>query len=463
MTCQLGIIAPYDLSEYLTFSNIETESTPAAFDKLVSLIKNSLVTDSGAVWRWLGDENYMADNSVNELPPPSSGDAGSPYWAPLSSTISGRTALRPWRSYYTFIEDEVTYNYTYAVGVGYTYFRYRSKVPNNRNNALPVGNNDNNEWEFLDNIRDNYIYMPLHDTSQPWEVGSVVWVSSYTGTYEHYKYTRGRAWLAIDDVPAAGNPTPAASTVTPTLISTNDDLTTNNLWEFVRLTQPLRIFDVSPFTQAEQPLSIRLGLSINKPLTDAFFLNVDADNIEYIIEDEIENVEVHNSTFEMKKPITRLWEFRQPRVQQDTRAISDLPFYPRTRHTITINKSDVAKLGSLIIGQRFDVGEMQFGSSTGASALGGIERDNFETLGLKRGRAIDNMDYLIHVDREKYNSVYEYLKSIKGNIVYIVAPDIVEESGGLGYLKDFKFTVSQPEYYVLTIHLEGITDYESQN
>lgn len=433
--CAISIIAPYPLTDYITETNLEVEESPAPWDPDLSYVKYSECTYAGAIWRFLGNEN----TPVGKIP--SDTRVGSAYWAPLHTTIKDRAYVSNYNPYKSYQAGEMT-----MVVVSGVYYRYRSRESGNKGNPVPGNNSSTIHWEFVDNSRERYVYLPVYE-NKAWKVGSVVWDG---GTY----YT-GRAWIAISDVPQnLAEP----QKVKPPTLNTKDEPDGQVFWEFVRLTTPLKILDVSPYTQAVRADEISLKLEVNKPISDVIFLNMLGHQIEVKITDSSGANVIFDKTEDIRGRITRLWHFREPRKPVTDYHVKDLPYYLGTKHEIKISGS-TAKLGAVIIGQRFELGETTINVGSSGASTNSLQKDNFALLGLREGVGITDFDYVIRVPKGRYNEVSEFLKLVKGNIVYFDVPGAVETLGGAAILKDYSFPYTSTGYHLLTIRAGGLENY----
>jgi hypothetical protein len=126
----------------------------------------------------------------------------------------------------------------------------------------------------------------------------------------------------------------------------------------------------------------------------------------------------------------------------------------------TINAYDVARLGNIVVGKSFYVGETLWGASAGILDFSTIERDEqFGDVTLRQGSFANRADVTVYVDTPRADAVKQFLTAIRGTEVLILADDTDNGFDMLkirGFVRDFDVTLQNQSKTELSLEIEGL-------
>jgi hypothetical protein len=120
---------------------------------------------------------------------------------------------------------------------------------------------------------------------------------------------------------------------------------------------------------------------------------------------------------------------------------------------VTIDSATVARLGNIVIGKSFYVGETLWGASAGILDFSTID------VTLRQGSFANRADVTVYVDTPRADAVKQFLTAIRGTEVLILADDSDDGFDMLkirGFVRDFDVTLQNQSKTELTLEIEGL-------
>ena len=244
----------------------------------------------------------------------------------------------------------------------------------------------------------------------------------------------------------------------PTVITNADK------WVEVGKTNRWKPFD--GYVSSQATLSNELLYSIKVPagsLVDSIALmNVDAFQARIIITDAVDGI-VYQETINLvsESGITDYWEyFFAPVVRIQNLVRTGLPVYSGQR--IDIQLLDVGgspKVGAIIVGLGFDVGDTQYGMQIGSTDYSVKKIDEFGNITLTERPYSDELTLTAMVNNTDLAAIKYLLTRLRATpIVAIGAEDVFDEvSAAFGIIESWAQAVNYPNQTVLSFTLKGLT------
>ena len=132
----------------------------------------------------------------------------------------------------------------------------------------------------------------------------------------------------------------------------------------------------------------------------------------------------------------------------------------RYKAKITLESETIARLGNIIIGKSFDIGQLLWNPSVGILDFSKLERDaSFGDVDLKQGSFAKRADIVVKVDTARSDAIETFLTAIRGTEVLILADERIDGFDSLkirGFVRDHDVALQGPNKSEITIQVRGL-------
>lgn len=271
---------------------------------------------------------------------------------------------------------------------------------------------------------------------------TVIYVEGYEVIDEHY------IWIAQADVPTT------ASTVHPSEGATLAPPT----WAKKSVTNHWAAFDNVVGSQSENAGTI--DITIDAGLINAIgLLNVVAKSVQIIVTDPVDG-EVFNKTINMidVRGISGWYDYYLNDIEYKSLAVElTLPAYKNATTQIIISQlGGVAKLGNVVVGKQYYLGELLIGGDMGMVSYSRKVVDEFGNYTVTKRANAKRSNVLINMETARVDRNKEALESLDSTLTLLVTGDYYDSLTVFGFYKDFIIGIQSPPYTECNIQFEGV-------
>lgn len=213
-----------------------------------------------------------------------------------------------------------------------------------------------------------------------------------------------------------------------------------------------------------------LELSINlSDYCDMFaFINLNAYKIEFVSHD-FRNVKNWHEYFYMdfafhtvKREVMNWWQYFYSPLEIKTQRVIKTPYKVKGELTIRIyGINDYAKLGMLVCGTGFYIGETLRGAQVGAISYTKKITDEWGNSTIRKGRTAKKNQYTVVTETSRSDSITDALnKSLEAGVCVFMGDsrdrDGYDSLAVMGILTEFDLSISTLPYSELSVGIEGI-------
>jgi len=220
-----------------------------------------------------------------------------------------------------------------------------------------------------------------------------------------------------------------------------------------------KMFDEKVGSQTAQATSITL--SIAPGLIDSIaFLDLEAASIDIVMTDPVEGV-VYTESIDlvMKTYIIDAYSyFFEPIILDDTVVLLGIPPYPNASIDISItNTGGTAKVGTLVLGTKHDIGDTQLRPSIGIIDYSVKTKDEWGNYSVTVREYSKTMACSVSIDKDLVDFQQRTLASYRGVPIIWVGLDQGYSCMVIyGFFNDFKIVLETLSYSICNIEIEGL-------
>lgn len=277
-------------------------------------------------------------------------------------------------------------------------------------------------------------------------LGSYVVVGNYTGSNTVDITSSGTYRCLIDHVSNASNgPLQSASN-----------------WVRIGPTNQFAVFDNSVSSSTTSTSNI--VFTVRSSLIDSVaVLNVFGSKVKVEVVDADTSSTVYSRTIQLSGAESIDWYsyffFFEEEAQKTQALFLDIPKVSNSRTTITIYGSGNVSVGSFVMGQIKEIGQVQYGVNTGIIDYSRKETDEFGNTSLVVRNYSKRMNAKVFLSNTNLNKVQRLLYSIRATpVLWIGSEDILLEEPLVvfGYYKDFDTEIAYPAHSLCNLQIEGL-------
>lgn len=229
------------------------------------------------------------------------------------------------------------------------------------------------------------------------------------------------------------------------------DLGNNNRW---------RMFDQLNSSVTSRPESIEVELDIPGRADSVALLGVLAATIRVTAATDVDGT-FYDETFNMVSDsgITDWYAyFFEDIVRRGDLVVTDIPIYAYPTITVEINEPDAnAEVGTMVVGQSFDIGEATYGAKLGIQDYSRKVVDEFGNYTLVVRTFSKRASFKTVIDNTKVDATYSTLAQYRSTPVVYVGADEFTASYIYGFYKDMSVEIAYTSKSYVNIEIEGLT------
>lgn len=231
-------------------------------------------------------------------------------------------------------------------------------------------------------------------------------------------------------------------------------------WAALGPTNRWLMFDQEVSSQTEADESI--AATIAPGLVDSLaLLNLTGALVNVRVTDGPGGPELYNHDYPLDGSEVFDWYqyFYQPFIEIHQVVLTDLPLYGSAHITATLTGSGIVKVGSMVAGTAFYLGEMEFGASAGIISYS--RKDTNTVTGVtkfRKGRNSKRFGGQFELDQFALNNVFRILADLDAVPCVWIGTDVVgyEPLTVFGYYRDFSIVISYPAKDLCSLEIEGL-------
>lgn len=284
--------------------------------------------------------------------------------------------------------------------------------------------------------------------------------SSYTGTSRY-----ARIWYCLND-PASSSGTNGSHKVYECLVNNTAYSPASNLsgatpkWLDIASTNKYKMFDeeVGSATIVASPLTVVFTPNTSGGLA---MLELTGTSASISVKDVIGGTVVYTNSKNLDGTIILDWYayFFEGYTQLTEWVVTDIPPYPNCEITVSITSTTTAGCGVLVVGPVYDIGEVQYGVTTGITDYGIKTTDAFGRTTIVPRKYSKRIDARLHLRNSALNRVQKLLALVRSTpCVWIGSEeDYLSLLVVYGFYKDFSIEIPYPDDSYCSLQIEGLT------
>ena len=245
---------------------------------------------------------------------------------------------------------------------------------------------------------------------------------------------------------------PATSPVNPTVDN-------GTYWTPQSATNRWKAFDQKISAKVENASAIEYIFD-NLGLIDGFALfGLEAESAQLIITN---GTEVYNQTIDLIDTdaiVDGYSYFFEPISYKPTVIFAEVPPYSFATYQVIISASGTAKVGQIVLGRNYVIGNSLFGTSIGLIDYSVRQDDGFGNWNIIQRAYSETVDFDVIMDTGSAQRTRQLMSSIRATPVVFFADETLSAYGTVayGFFKDFSVVLSGPVKSKFSLEVEGLT------
>lgn len=221
------------------------------------------------------------------------------------------------------------------------------------------------------------------------------------------------------------------------------------------------MFDEFVNTQTIQasPLTVSLkpGVTFNSV---AFFNLEQVQSLSIEVKDGVSGPVVYSKAFELDDTIITDWYmyFFEPYDLRSEFVVTELPPYPNGVITCSFTGSSSVRVGNMVFGNMYKIGETQYGVSSGIRDYSSKDTNNFGITTFTQRAFSKRMDANIYINNSNLRFVQKILQDLRATPSVWIGTDAqgYEVLTVYGYYRDFNIEIPYPNNSFCRLEIEGL-------
>lgn len=279
------------------------------------------------------------------------------------------------------------------------------------------------------------------------DTGETVWTpGTYTLGTRRISTTTHRIYEVVADPDTTDDPVVGVNANPPTWV----DVAPTNKWA---------MFDTVNSTRSEETTQLIVEITAGQVVNSiAGFSIREVNDINITVTDPIDGI-VYNTDVDMNdnsEVADWYYYFFSPIVKRSNFALLDLPAYPNATIKMTADGNDI-KFGTLVVGNQFNLGAANYGTSVQLLDFSRKETDDFGNIVVTPRRNSKLVDFDVTIAKDRVNFVFNFISTITTiPAVWIGDDGSNDPTLVFGYYRDYQNNISSPTITDATIQVEGL-------
>ena len=230
-------------------------------------------------------------------------------------------------------------------------------------------------------------------------------------------------------------------------------------WLEIGTSNYFAMFDTRSGTQTTKPESIELEINFTGLVNSVSLVNVEGSSVRFEVWDNVNNL-VYDKTFSLLEYGSTDWfdYFYGEITKKDQLVKFDIPQVLSGRGKMTLlNTGSIAKLGGLIYGKQFIIGESQWGVSVGITDYSTKETDVFGNFFIVERQYNDRLNVDVVCDLNRVTGIKKTLSQYRATPLLWAASEAYGSTIVFGYYKSFNIELSHAAFADCSLEIEGVS------
>lgn len=244
----------------------------------------------------------------------------------------------------------------------------------------------------------------------------------------------------------------------------NDPVTDDETWwTEIGATNRWKAFDRRINDQVSDAVQIEYVFDGVGLVDGVALFGLEATQAQLVIENGSPAVEVYNQTVDLtdtSSVVDAYTYYFEPIATKSTHIFADVPPYSQGTYTLRVgDTSETCKVGQIVLGRSYTLGDTLFGSEVGITDFSTKSRDDFGNPVLNQRNFADTVDFDFIINTPDAQRIRNLLAGLRASPVVYYAGDDTDQFGTTvyGFFQDFKILLGNPQKSQVTMEVEGLT------
>lgn len=246
--------------------------------------------------------------------------------------------------------------------------------------------------------------------------------------------------------------------------NTGNSITDNAWWLDRGAANRWRMFNQSLTSQTEQQKEIVVSIDLVGRNDSVALLNIEADSIQIVLEDAIDEVIYDSGVVSMLDPagVDDWYQFFFEPIEWKTDYAligqAAMPLYANAALTVTLSRPNgTARCGALVVGMSKYLGATQYGVGIGIEDYSLKQTDAFGNVTIVERAHANIADFQLWVDNTQVDTLVKLLAGYRATPIYWVGTEQHTSTHVYGYFRDFDVGISYPTTSICSLSIRGLT------
>ena len=235
-------------------------------------------------------------------------------------------------------------------------------------------------------------------------------------------------------------------------------LTDTAWWVYVGTSNYFAMFDNKTGTQTQRAGSIEVEVAFDSLVNSVALINVEADTARFEAWDQLDE-KIIDFTIELRDYGSTSWyDYLYSEITFDDRYVSfDVPTMVSGKGKLTLTRENgIAKIGSLIYGNQFEIGDALWGASFSIKDYSIKEQDDFGNYIIVPRANSDRFDIPVFIEHARAANVRKVMTQYLTEPALYAAGDDYNVLVTFGYYRDLTVILSSPAGADCNLQIEGV-------
>ena len=221
------------------------------------------------------------------------------------------------------------------------------------------------------------------------------------------------------------------------------------------------MFDEFVNTQTIQASPLTVSLQPGTMCNSVAFFNLEqVQSLSIEVKDGVSGPVVYSKTFDLDDTIITDWYmyFFEPDDLRSEFVVTDIPPYLQGVLTCSFTGSSSVRVGNMVLGNMYKIGETQYGVSSGIRDYSSKDTNNFGITTFTQRAFSKRMDANIYINNSNLRFVQKILQDLRAVPSVWIGTDAqgYEVLTVYGYYRDFNIEIPYPNNSFCRLEIEGL-------
>lgn len=219
------------------------------------------------------------------------------------------------------------------------------------------------------------------------------------------------------------------------------------------------LFDLQVSTQTTNPTSISLTMVPGKRWSSLAGINVNASQVSLLVKDTTGGSTIYNETKQLNNTVVLDWYdyFFEEFILLDEFLFEGIPPYVGSEFTLTLSGLTTIGIGYLLYGTLSELGDTQYGLSTGIRDYSVKNTDEFGTTTFVQRGFSKRFEAQLMFNNANISAVLTKLQLIRATPVLWLPTNNINGLNTFGYYREFDININYPNHSLCSLQVEGLT------